>query len=174
MPRHHGAARGPSRPGLNAMARYDRIVALPPPDRARTFTGWSVFRDLEGHDRNVDLARRARLRFLALRLVRRLIDQGIHTIPEESFERQLESVREELGVLPARDPERARIAEFLHQLRDLSPIKVATATLDLGEAAEAERHEYAAEEFYHAALDIANLYQLRTPPFPRETSRTQS
>lgn len=156
------------------MARYDRIAALPPPDRAHTFAGWSILRDLEGRDRDPDLARRARLRFLALRLIRRLIDQGIYEISAESFERQLESVREELGVLPARDPERIRIAEFLHQLRELSPIKVATATLDLGEAAEAENLEHAAEEFFHAALDIANLYQLRTPSFPRETSRTQS
>ncbi len=156
------------------MARYDRIAALNSPDRSHAYSGWSVFRDLEGRDRDPDLARRARLRFLALRLVRRLIDQGIDTVPVESFERQIESVREELGLLPARDPERARIAEFLHRVRGRTPIEVATATLDMGEAAEAAHHEYAAEEFYHAALDLANIYQLRAPSFPRETSRTQS
>jgi hypothetical protein len=142
------------------MARYDRIAALNPPDRSRAFTGWMVFRDLEGRDRNPDLARRTRLRFLVLRLARRLIDQGIDTIPTDSFERQIESAREELGLLPPRDPERARIAAFLHSVRKREPIDVATAILDLGEAAEAMQQEYAAEEFYHAALDIANIYQL--------------
>lgn len=156
------------------MARYDRIAALDPPDRSRTFGGWTLFRDLEGRDRDPDLARRARLRFLALRIVRRLIEQGIDRVPSISIEQQIESVREELGSLPARDPERVRLAEFLNRIRGLTPLSLATATLDLGEAAEAEHQEYAAEEFYHAALDLANLYQLRTPSFPRETSRTQS
>lgn len=156
------------------MARYDRIAALDPPDRSRAYAGWMIFRDLESHDRDSDLARRARLRFLALRIIRRLLDLGIDNVPPHSIEQQIESVREELGSLPARDPERARLAEFLNRIRGLDPLTLATATLDLGEAAETEHQEYAAEEFYHAALDLANLYQLRTPSFPRETSRTQS
>lgn len=142
------------------MARYDRIAALDPPDRARAYSGWSVFRDIEHCDRDPDRARRARLRFLALRLVRRLIEQGIESVPRESFERQVESIREALGLLPARDPERTRIAEFLQRIRKLTPMEVAIATLDMGEAAEAARLEYTAEEFYHAALDLANIYQL--------------
>jgi hypothetical protein len=153
--------------GSEIMARYDRIAALPSPDRARAYSCWSVFRDLEGSDRDPDLARRARLRFLVLRLARRLIDQGIAAVPIDSFERQIESVREELGLLPARDPERARIAAFLHCIRKRTPIEIATAILDLGEAAEAAEQEHAAEEFYHAALDLANIYKLtpgrRTP-----------
>lgn len=156
------------------MARYDRIATLAPPDRSRAFAGWMIFRDLEGRDRDPDLARRARLRFLALRIVRRLIDVGIDKVPPHSIEQQIESVREELGGLPARDLERIRIAEFLNRVRGLVPLTLATATLDLGEAAEAEQQEFAAEEFYHAALDLANIYQLRTPSLPRETSRTQS
>jgi hypothetical protein len=142
------------------MARYDRIAALAPPDRSRAYTGWTIFRDIEDCDRDADRARRARLRFLALRFVRRLIDQGIDSVPEESFERQLESIREALGLLPARDPERARLAEFLQRIRKRTPMEVAIATLDLGEAAEAAHLEHAAEEFYHAALDVANIYQL--------------
>lgn len=156
------------------MARYDRIAVLEPPDRSRAFPGWMVFRDLEGRDRDPDLARRARLRFLALRIVRRLIDTGIDKVPPESIEQQIESAREELGALPARDPERLRVAEFLNRVRGLTPLDLATATLDLGEAAEIGRQEFAAEEFYHTALDLANIYQLRTPSLPRETSRTQS
>lgn len=142
------------------MARYDRIAALEPPDRTRAFSCWTVFRDLEHTDRDPDRARRARLRFLALRLVRRLIEQGIDAVPDDSFERQIESIREGLGLLPARDPERARLAEFLQRIRKRTPMEVAIATLDLGEAAEAASLEYAAEEFYHTALDLANIYQL--------------
>jgi len=156
------------------MARYDRIATLDPPDRSRAFPGWVVFRDLEGRDRDPELARRVRLRFLALRIVRRLIDVGIDRVPPQSIEKQIESVREELGALPARDPERIRIAEFLNRVRELTPLTLATATLDLGEVAEADQQEFAAEEFYHTALDLANIYQLRTPSLPRETSRTQS
>lgn len=142
------------------MARYDRIAALDPPDRSRAYSGWTIFRDIEHCDRDPDRARRARLRFLALRLVRRLIDQGIDSVPRDSFERQIESIREGLGLLPARDPERARIAEFLQRVRTRTPMDVAIATLDLGEAAEAADLEHTAEEFYHAALDLANIYQL--------------
>jgi hypothetical protein len=149
------------------MARYDRIAALAPPDRARTFNCWSVFRDIEHCERDADRGRRARLRFLALRLVRRLIDQGVDAVPVESFERQIESVREGLGFLPARDPERVRIAEFLHRIRRRMPMEIAIATLDMGEAAEAEHQEHAAEEFYHAALDLANIYQLTPGRRPR-------
>lgn len=156
------------------MARYDRLAALPPPDRARSFPGWTILRDLEGRERDPDLARRARIRFLAFRIVRRIIDLGPDSSPRQSIEEQIESVREELGGLPARDPERIRIAEFLNRLRGLSPLTLATATLDLGEAAEEEAQEFTAEEFYHAALDLANIYQLRSPSLPRETSRTQS
>lgn len=156
------------------MARYDRIAALPNPDRIHSFTGWPVFLDIEDDDRDMNRARRARIRFLTIRLVRRVITQGIDSIPIDSFERQLESVREELGGLPARDPERMRIAEFLHQIRDRSPLQLTTATLDLGEAAEAEGLEHAAEEFYHAALDLATHYRLRAPVLPRDTSRSQS
>jgi hypothetical protein len=142
------------------MARYDRIAALSAPDRAEAFNGWSIFRDLEGRERDLELGRRARLRFLALRLVHRMIEQRIEDLSDESFQYQIESVREELGLLPARDPERARIADFLQSLQRGAPIEIAMAALDMGEAAEVEKHEFAADEFYRAALDLANIHQL--------------
>src|SRR5512146_336551 len=98
------------------MARYDRIAPLSAPSRENTFPGWPVLRDLEGIDRDAELARSARLRFLVLRPVRRLLDRGIANVGRDSYLQQIETVREELGYLPARDVERARLARFLHQV----------------------------------------------------------
>ncbi|HEX7120234.1 MAG TPA: tetratricopeptide repeat protein [Longimicrobiales bacterium] len=142
------------------MARYDRIAPLPAPTRDRAFPAWLVLRDLEGRDRDVELARRVRLRFLALRPVRRLIRPGVDAVTAESFDRQIEGVREELGHLGARDPERVRLARFLHQIRKRTPLAVTTAALDMGEVIEAAGHPYGAEEFYRTALELADAHDL--------------
>ncbi len=142
------------------MARYDRIAPLPSPPREQAFPAWSVLRDLEGDDRDVEVARRTRLRFLALRPVRRLVVRGIDGVPADSFDRQVDGVHEELGQLPARDSERTRIARFLHQIRARTPLAVTTATLDLGEVVEAAGHFHGAEEFYRTALELATLHRL--------------
>src|SRR5436190_1707288 len=84
------------------MARYDRIAPLVPPARDSAFPGWWILRDIEGLDRDVELARRARLRFLALRPVLRFAEGG-GTLPRDSYLAQIEGVREQLGYLPARD-----------------------------------------------------------------------
>ncbi len=142
------------------MARYDRIAPLPAPARDRAYPAWPVLRDLEDRDREVELGRRVRLRFLALRPVRRLARWGIEAVPADSFDRQVEGVREELGHLAARDPERGRLARFLHQIRQRTPLAVTTATLDLGEVIEAAEHYHGAEEFYRTALELADAYHL--------------
>ncbi len=142
------------------MARYDRIAPLPSPPRDRAMPSWPVLRDLEGRERNADLARRARLRFLALRPVRRLVARGIERVPPDSFQRQIEAVREELSTLPARDPERGRLTRFLHQIGRRTPLAVAAATLDMGEALEEAGQLYAAEEYYRTALELAASYGL--------------
>lgn len=142
------------------MARYDRIAALDLPDRERAFGGWSIFRDLDGRDRDTDLGRRARLRFLALRPVRRLAEWGIDTVPADSFEQQLAGVQAELDQLPARDPERIRLDQFVERIRERTPLAVTTAVLELGELIESARHYHAAGEFYRSALDLADAYRL--------------
>jgi tetratricopeptide (TPR) repeat protein len=142
------------------MARYDRIATLSAPARERAFAAWPVLRDLEGSERDAELVRRARLRFLALRPVRRLLERGIEQVSAESLERQIEGVREELGLLPSRDPERARIAQFLHRIRQRTPLAVTAATLELGEVVEEAGQAHAAREFYRTALDLAAAYRL--------------
>jgi tetratricopeptide (TPR) repeat protein len=142
------------------MARYDRIAPLTAPDRERAFSAWPVLRDLEGKERDAELARRARLRFLALRPVRRLLRLGIDGVPAASYQRQIEGVREELGHLSARDPERARLAEFLHRIEPRAPLALVAATLDTGEVAEAAGHFAAAEEYYRTALELAEQHGL--------------
>jgi len=139
------------------MARYDRIAPLPMPERGKTFRAWSALGDLEGRERDAELARRARLRFLALRPVHRLLHHGIDRVPVESYERQIEGVREELGHLSARDPERAHLAAFLHRIRERTPTALVSATIEMGEAIEAAGHYRAAEEYYLTALELAEM-----------------
>jgi hypothetical protein len=114
------------------MARYDRIAPLTAPVRESSFPGWLVLRDIEGNDRDVEAARRARLRFLALRPVTRLLERGVDGVGRESYLSQIEAVREELGYLPARDIERARLARFLHSIEGREAARVITATLECG------------------------------------------
>ncbi|HEX6938172.1 MAG TPA: tetratricopeptide repeat protein [Longimicrobiales bacterium] len=142
------------------MARYDRIASIPAPGRDRAFPAWPALRDLEGRDRDVELGRRVRLRFLALRPVRRLVHRGVGAVPQESLDRQIEGIREELGHLAARDPERARLARFLHQIAKGTPLAVTTATLDMGEVIEAAGHLHGAEEYYRTALELADAHGL--------------
>lgn len=137
------------------MARYDRIAPLPMPARGQAFRAWLALGDLEGRERDAELGRRARLRFLALRPVHRLLRQGIDRVPVDSYERQIEGVREELGHLSARDPERAHLAAFLHRIRERTPAALVGATIEMGEAIESTGHYRAAEEYYLTALELA-------------------
>ncbi|HUP89730.1 MAG TPA: hypothetical protein VM100_10275 [Longimicrobiales bacterium] len=136
------------------MARYDRIAPLNPPARDNAFPGWWILRDLEGLDRDVELSRRARLRFLALRPVLRLVETGTNT-PHESYIAQIDGVREQLGYLPARDAERSRLARFLHQIEDGELAHVASATLDMADGCALAGHLYGAEEYASVAASLA-------------------
>ncbi len=141
------------------MARYDRIARLDPPARGRSFPGWLVLRDLEGWDREAEIGRRARLRFLAVRPVRRLLDSGFDAVPAASLTRQLDHVRREVDrTLGARDTERIRLVTFLRDVDSRSPRRVAAATSGMGEAAHAAGHRYAAEEFFLTALAVAETH----------------
>jgi tetratricopeptide (TPR) repeat protein len=136
-------------------ARYDRLAPLGVPDRTGAFPCWSVLRDLEGQERDSDIARRARLRFLALRPVQRLAIHGLDPSRVESLARQIDHVREELGQLPARDLERAALARFLNELRTLQPDRVVAAALKVCEFAEQSGQLAAAEEYARSAADFA-------------------
>jgi hypothetical protein len=133
------------------MARYDRIAPLNSPTRDRAFPAWPVLRDVEGQDRDADVCRRARLRFLALRPVRRLIDRSGSEVSAESFGRQLEAVREELSSLGTRDVERVRITRFMRQIEDRDQRRIVSALLDYAEQAHAAGHLHAAEEYARTA-----------------------
>lgn len=142
------------------MARYDRIARLDCPERDHVFGCWLTLRDLEGREREPDLGRRARLRFLALRPVRRLLQRGLDGPAADSLDLQLDAVRKELGQLPSRDPERQRLSDYLREIGGRTPLGMANATLDVGAAAEAAGHRYAAEEFYRTALELAETHDL--------------
>lgn len=142
------------------MARYDRIAPIPAPTRDAAFPGWLVLRDLQGRERDGELSRRARLRFLALRPLRRVIALGMERVTASSFQRQLEGIREELGHLPARDPERLLLARFLHEIEGREPAQLARAVVEVGELAEESGHPSAAEEFYRTAQELADTFAL--------------
>jgi hypothetical protein len=141
------------------MARYDRIARIEPPGRDNAYLGWLALRDLEEDERNTDLGRRARLRFMTARLVHRLVRRGAD-IDADSFQRQCDAVREELGQLPGRDAERQRLADFLKQAPGLDMGAVAAAALDLGDGALEDGHPFAAEEFFRAGTELADRHGL--------------
>lgn len=143
------------------MARYDRIARLEPPERDDAYTGWLAVRDLEDRERDTDLGRRARLRFLAARLIHRLTRHG-SDLDRDSLQQQCDTVREELGQLPSRDPERERVAGFLKEVPTLDMATIVRATLELADAARAAGHPFAAEEFYRAASALAERHDLDT------------
>lgn len=136
------------------MARYDRIAALPMPERDDAIPAWCVMRELAGRERDTELANRVRLYFLALRTVRRLVTYRFD-VPTESHDRQVAAVRGVLDALPSNSPEQARIRTFLTAVASRQPERVALATLDLAAMAEARSHYEAAREFAHTALAAA-------------------
>lgn len=136
------------------MARYDRIAALPLPERDQAIPSWCVLRELSGRERESELASRARLYFLALRPVRRLVDQGF-AVPEESHDRQLAHVRSEVDALAAGSPERGRLRAHLSAVATRLPERVALATLDIATLLEARSHYDAAEEYALTAREAA-------------------
>ena len=136
------------------MARYDRIARLDSPERDDAFTGWLMVRDLENRERDADLGRRARLRFLAMRLLDRIVRRGSE-IDGDSIQQQANAVREELGQLPSRDPDRERLATLLEHVAGGDMKAAVESTLDMAEAARGDGHPYAAEEWYRTALSLA-------------------
>lgn len=142
------------------MARYDRIARLSSPDRDSVFTGWMAVRDLESQERDPDLGRRARLRFLAVRLVHRLAGRG-DTIDPASLQQQCDAVRAELGQLSSRDPERQRLNDFLTLVATGNAGAVVQATLELADAARVDGALFAAEEFYRAGIGLAERHGLK-------------
>lgn len=129
------------------MARYDRIAPLTAPSRDSAFPGWTVLRDLEGQDRDADVCRRARLRFLALRPVRRVLDREPKGVSAESYNRQIAAVANELSSLSLRDVERARLTRFLRQIEDREQDRLIAALLEYAEQAHSAGHDHAAEEY---------------------------
>lgn len=136
------------------MARYDRIAALPLPERSHAIPGWCVMRELSGRERDTELANRVRLYFLVLRPVRRLVERGF-AVPPDSHDRQVAAMRAALDAMPTTTPGLARLRSFLSAVSTRAPERVALATLDVATMAEARSHYEAASEFALTALAAA-------------------
>ena len=141
------------------MARYDRIAQMDPPVREDAYTGWLALRDLAGQERDTDLGRRARLRFLAARLIHRLVRQG-DTIDGPSLQQQSDAVREELGQLPSRDHERQLLADLLKHAPTRDAPAIVRAGLELADAVLEGGAPFAAEEFYRVCMQLAEASDL--------------
>lgn len=142
------------------MARYDRIAPLDPPPRARAIPGWYVFLDLEDDDRDEDLASRARLRFLALRPLHRILRHGLERVNGDSIRAGLDKLTEELGHLPARDPERAVLRDLIASVSTLEPGGVCEAAFRLSEEALRRGHLHGAEEAARTGTELAEACRL--------------
>jgi hypothetical protein len=129
------------------MARYDRIAPLNSPEREMAFPAWPVLRDIEGQERDSDVCRRARIRFLALRPVRRVAGREQGAVSLTSYTREIERLREELSVLPTRDVERLRVMRFIRMIEDRDPKRMVSALLEYAERLDAAGHKHAAREF---------------------------
>ena len=143
------------------MARYDRIARIEPPARDDAFTGWLALRDLEDRERDADLGRRARLRFMAVRILHRLA-RSADGIDGSSLQQQCDAVREELGALPGRDPERQRLADLLRDVPSADLAAVVRGALELGQTVESAGSRWAAEELYRVGLELAESNDLDT------------
>lgn len=142
------------------MARYDRIARIEPPARDESYSGWLTLRDLEGRERDPELGRRARLHFVALRPVRRLLIRGLDGPGAGSLDSQLDVVREQVDQLSREGAERDRLSRYVEEIGGRSPSGMVRATLEVGTAAEAAGQRYAAEEFYRTALELAEAHSL--------------
>lgn len=136
------------------MARYDRIAALPVPEREDAIPAWPVMRELAGRERDSDTATHARCYFLALRPVRRLADRNF-VVSDASHDRQLAHVRVEIDSMSAHAPERGRLRAFLGAVGTRLPERVALATLDIAALAETHSFYETAEEYALTALSVA-------------------
>jgi len=140
------------------VARYDRIARLDCPPRDQAFPAWMALRDLKGREREPDLGRRARLRFLALRPALRLLRHDDDQLEPGSFQQQLDGVSNELAELPSRDPERSALSAYLRDLGTGDPADIVVGALAVGGAVEAAGQPFAAGEFFRTALELAERF----------------
>ncbi len=137
------------------MARYDRIARLDCPQRSHAFPAWLALRDLAGRERDPELNRRTRLRFLVLRPVHRLLAHGFGSVGKRSMDQQLACVRAELARLAHADRERRALARCLDTMASLSYEELPADLIAAGAMIEAAGHTYGAEEYYLTALEVS-------------------
>lgn len=120
------------------------------------FAGWRVLRDIEGREDDDRTNRRITRRFLVVRLVRSIADEGFVVSPAALSER-LESVRDELADVArtGTDPESDAWRTVVDAVESMEPARIAEATLTFGECVENEGHYHGAVEIYQAAYEAA-------------------
>lgn len=141
------------------MARYDRIAMLPVPAATEAFHGWLPLRDLDGREREAELGRRLRLHFLVLRPLLRLVTHH-GAVTDDSLAGQIARTREELGVLPIRDPQRSALAELLDAMPSGDAEALVAAALRMSQRALGWEHHAAAEAYADVALRLARREEL--------------
>lgn len=140
------------------MARYDRIAPLPTPRREQAFDCWPVLLDCELQPRDAEAGRRARMRFVALRPLARVVRQQ-EKLDRPSLLRQLTAVNDELGLLGARDPERAVLRSLVGALEGGVVEGIVTSAIAVAEFCLENAAPAAAGEYARWALDLAEQWK---------------
>jgi hypothetical protein len=82
-------------------------------------------------------------------------------VPTDSLVAHVGRTREELGVLPVRDPQRAALAELLDAVLSRNAEPVGRAALRMAEHAQRWEHRSAAEAYARCALQLAQRDEVR-------------
>jgi tetratricopeptide (TPR) repeat protein len=140
-----------------------------------TFAGWTILKDLEGHDDDEVRSRLVSRRFTVGRLAHLMLDEDL-CVPDDRRTEEVRRVRAELldeeaacdeavcdaagatmlgGPQSGNAPESDLLETVLaaYEAGDLEG--VATSLLDLGAAAERQDHVYGALDLYSCAYDVA-------------------
>jgi hypothetical protein len=136
----------------------DLLVAAGSQAAAATrFAGWPILEDLEGRESNVGESRRIARRFVVGRLVRKLVDDDLASVPDRMAE-QVRRARAELGAEEGTSVAEAESDTWHRVLDALDGMELETLARELvamAEGAEAQGHDHGAIELYRCAYDTA-------------------
>lgn len=135
------------------------------------FAGWRFLKDLEGHEADDARADVVGRRFEVCRLMRGLVDEDL-AVAEPRRAELAERARRSLETDPPEDDgERALLGSMLDAYEAADLPALASATIELGAAAERLDHVHGALELHRCAYDIAAA--LGTPELAVEAARAK-
>jgi len=123
-------------------------------DAEQSFAGWSILRDLEGHDDDEERSQIVARRFAVGRLAHMLLDEDL-CVPDDNREEQVRRARHELTESPTDWGDLALMEAVLRGYESGGHVDLAAALLALGLEAERRDHVHGALDLYQCAYDVA-------------------